>query len=622
MKSIRASTQGSTLLIALSLLLITTVIVGVAMTATNQQGRIAKRDQDFTSAQAAADGALEYAYASWKDIIRGNGLRPPTNNQLGSSNLPPPTGSLHAGIQRKGITFSNFSVVNANQWGETVDSTGTMITDPVGVTVTNVPGYPGWSGTASFYRAHVTASAPTFNQAVNADVSRYFQVTGVPILQAAIFFEYDIELHPGPPMIINGLVHTNSDLWAATSAANILRFNSNVSYVGDYHEGYRPNTTFGGGNVAPSTAYSPNWSDGLPSSTSTSYATQLSQVTRLDPYGSEPASLFNTTDTNRNNDSMREIIEPPDTTQTDPPEIAATRFYNQAGLRITIDRSLPAGNPNRIQIRDGKNLPLPGGATDAAIRNAINVSTTPIYDWREGENVYLSNVDTRALSTALSAIGTTFNGVLYIQDVTTTGKNAIRLQNGAVLSGDLTVVSNNGIYVQGDFNTGGVNASGTHDPLLVPSNNGGNPTNTDSPTASGYEKKSCAIAADAVMILSNNWQDANSNLSLSSRVASHTTVNAAILGGIVPTNTNGSGSYSGGPHNFPRFLETWSNKDLTYWGSMVQLYFSQLFDGIYDTGNIYAPPGRRWNWDAQLFKKPPPGLFRNLQYTRGRWERS
>lgn len=619
MKSIRASKHGSTLLVAVSLLAIITVLVGVALTATTHQGRFAKRDTDFTSAQAAADGALEYAYASWKEIIRGNGLRPPTNTQVNATNLPPPTSALHAGFQSKGITFSNFGIVNANQWGETVDSSGTTITDPVGIGVTNVPGYPGWSGSASYYRAQVTASSPTFNQPVTADITRYFQVTGVPILQAAIFFDYDIELHPGPPMTINGLVHTNGDLWVATGSPNTLQFNSNVSYVGSYHEAYKTNVTYGGGTTSSSSANPPLWSDGLPSSTSTSYPTQASQVERLDPYGTEPAALFNTTDTNRNNDSMREIIEPPDTTQTDPPEIAATRFYNQAGVRITIDRSLP--NPNRILIRNGNNGSLPA-ATEAAIRGAINVNTTaPMFDMREGENVYLANVDVKSLNTALAGMGNTFNGVLYVQDVTTTGKNAIRLQNGSVLSNDLTIVSNNGVYVQGDFNTGGA-VAGIHDPLLVPSNFGGNPSNADSPVAPGYDKKSCAIAADAVMILSNSWDDANAGSDLKYRVASHTTVNAAIISGIVPTNYQNSGVYSGGPHNFPRFLETWSGKDLTYWGSMVQLYFSQQFDGIFDTGNIYSPPGRRWNYDAQLAKRPPPGLFRNLQYSRGRWERS
>src|SRR5438477_4381098 len=54
----------------------------------------------------------------------------------------------------------------------------------------------------------------------------------------------------------------------------------------------------------------------------------------------------------------------------------------------------------------------------------------------------------------------------------------------------------------------------------------------------------------------------------SSRIASNTTVNAAIISGIVPTAAaGGDGSYSGGAENFPRFLENWSNATLIYYGS-------------------------------------------------------
>jgi hypothetical protein len=162
---------------------------------------------------------------------------------------------------------------------------------------------------------------------------------------------------------------------------------------------------------------------------------------------------------------------------------------------------------------------------------------------------------------------------------------------------------------------------GVHDPLLVPSNNGGNPSGTDSSIASGYTKRSTAVLADAIIMLSNAWVDTNSNAALSGRIASHTTVNTAILSGIVPTNYQNSGVYSGGPHNFPRFLEDWSGKDFTYLGSMVQTFNSQQFDGMFDTGNVYSPPGRKWGFDSLFLTQQPPGTLRSLQYSRARWER-
>jgi hypothetical protein len=232
----------------------------------------------------------------------------------------------------------------------------------------------------------------------------------------------------------------------------------------------------------------------------------------------------------------------------------------------------------------------------------------------------------KKFNTALAGISG-FNGVLYIKDIAA-GKNGIRLKNGANLAGDLTVVSDNAIYVQGDYNTGWGGAGATHDPNYVPSNdNGGNTNGTESPIVAGYTKKSAAVIADAVMILSNNWNDANSSKTIGSRVATPTTVNAAIMAGNVPTNYNNNGLASGGAHNFPRFLEGWYNSgtqtyvDFTYYGSMVQAFASKSFTGGWRTGNVYIWPNRKWNYEDQFNTNPPPGTVSATKFSRGRWER-
>ena len=616
MKSKQLHECGGMLVTAMAAIAVVSVLVGIALTSTAQNSRIADRGQRFTRALNAADGALEYTFASWKKIVTDNGLRPPANSEIA---IAPPTSTLHSGFQVNGVGFTNFSVVNANQWGETTNSSGVTITNPISAQLATVAGHPGWSGNASFYRATVSASVPSRTGQLTVGVARNFQITGVPLFQAAVFFEHDIELHPGALMTINGLVHSNNDLWLATSNPDRLKFLMNVSYAGQYHEAYKPLTTFGSGSTGAVSPNPPLWADGLPGSSSTTIASQLTKTDRMEPYGTEPAQLFDTSDTSANNDGPREVIEPPVSSAADPAPIAALRLYNQASVRVTIDRTKPVADPARILIRNGSDAVLPA-ATETAIRAALTVSTTTIYDWRQASNVSLTNVDVKALDTALVGMDASFNGVLYIHDITPTGLNAIRLKNGAVLNRDLSIASNNAVYIQGDYNTGGL-SSGAHDPLLVPSNNGGNPSGTDSTTANGYTKRSAAVMADAVMILSNAWSDSNSSDSLSGRVASHTTVNTAILSGIVPTNYQDSGVYSGGPHNFPRFLETWSGKDFSYLGSMVQTFNSKQFDGIYDTGNIYSPPSRKWGYDSSFLTQPPPGTLQSVQYSRGRWAR-
>src|SRR5205814_1259074 len=101
--------------------------------------------------------------------------------------------------------------------------------------------------------------------------------------------------------------------------------------------------------------------------------------------------------------------------------------------------------------------------------------------------------------------------VLYIKDTTTNGtgvsskiggtgttvtttERAIRLKNGGTLpSSGMTIVSENPVYIQGDFNTGGT----------PPSDSG---TFTD-PDVSGYTRKNAAVYADAINVLSGAWND-------------------------------------------------------------------------------------------------------------------
>jgi hypothetical protein len=175
----------------------------------------------------------------------------------------------------------------------------------------------------------------------------------------------------------------------------------------------------------------------------------------------------------------------------------------------------------------------------------------------------------------------------------------------------MTIVSGNPIYVQGDYNTGSSNpTSAGVPPATQPLSNTGTPTQ---PTVTGYSKQPAAIIADAVNILSNSWLDSKSG---TVPAASPTTVNAGIISGNVPT---GNGYYSGGVENFPRFLEDWSGKAFTYYGSMIQLYQSKQSIGRWGAPNVYSPPDRAWYFDTSFVSAPPPGVLVSYNYRRSRW---
>ena len=315
------------------------------------------------------------------------------------------------------------------------------------------------------------------------------------------------------------------------------------------------------------------------------------------------------------------LIEPPNSSFSDP--LATQRYYDQASVNIEVqaDNTVIFRNSNGTIMNassSGKNLELYNMFKDAVSTNES------IQDNREQATMRVATLDiSKLVNWTLSTPAwdsDKFNGVVYMYDSSASAngvgnKRGIRIKNGSYIpNGGLTLASNNPVYVQGDFNTG---ATGTN----VPSNVNGSysdPAVTPDPQAASYTRQPCSIVADAVNVLSNAWLDANSTAGLGSRIASNTTINAAIISGIVPSGTI-SGNYSGGAENFPRFLEDWSSATLTYYGSMVELYKSQQNIGVWGKSNVYSPPARRWFFDTNFRRDTPPGSPLVFTYKKGKW---
>jgi hypothetical protein len=616
---------GNITLAALGAIAVVTTSVGIAFTMTTNTTRIADRSQDLAIVQAAAEGAIEQAYGLWKARLAQQNRAITQAEAMDNLNAPTFRGAAYA-------SGGSLAVAPTDAYG----APGATAT----AAIVSVPGYPGWKGRHFGYVASAKLeSLSSLGPKVTYGVKRNFSYTEVPLFQAMFFFEHDFELYRSNTMNITGLTHTNS--WAFVSndtvVPNPVTFQNYASYVLGWTNGpltdpelsasdritpYRANTWSGYINGRNQEV---TFSNGA--------SNQLNKVARLEPLGNDPASVLDAppagpyspsgqligpdgdSDGNPNNDSFHELIERPDTSAVDPPEIAKRRLYNKAGVIVTVN-----GNTKTVTAQNGTSL---SSASVTTIQNAV--STTTIHDKREQTGVRLQNVNLSAIRTTLESTPG-FNGVLYVQDLTptttSTPKNAIRLQNGGQLPANgLTVASPNGVYIQGDYNTGT-----TTNPNSVPSNNGGNPSNTDSPTVNGYTRKPAAVIGDAVMILSNAWSDTNSSNTISSRVASNTTVNAALLGGFMPSGykaspTSSQYGYSGGANNYPRFLENWSGKYFTYFGSMVELFQSKDFTGRWDTGDIYSPPIRCWNYDTNFDTNPPPGSIDAVATSRGAWSR-
>jgi len=245
-------------------------------------------------------------------------------------------------------------------------------------------------------------------------------------------------------------------------------------------------------------------------------------------------------------------------------------FYESAGLRILTD------GKGGWSAEDGS-----GADVTAKVAGAIGVAS--LYDAREASGAPSGKVPTIEVDmTLLAATGLLpKNGLLYLASTDHTSDEVMGfvIKEGASLSDDLTIATPNSVYLQGDYNAD--------------------------------KKHSAAVLADAVNLLSNNWDGSKENGKLPT--ASNTTWNVALMTGNVESTDS---VFSGGPHNLPRFHEAWRGVTATISGSMVCTGPSRRARGGWALGgDYYTAPNRNWSFDTR-FNSPnelPPFTPRSIE---------
>jgi len=204
-------------------------------------------------------------------------------------------------------------------------------------------------------------------------------------------------------------------------------------------------------------------------------------------------------------------------------------------------------------------------------------------------------------------------------------RRGIKLVNGGYTNGNLrlprngtqglSVVAENPLYVQGNYNA--PNAAGT--------GFGATP---------GTDHVSAAVIADAVTMLSNNFNDIRSFMSPHDvnnpnpnpyRAASTTYYRVAVISGKglnFPKPTSNAQDHTdfgtdGGAHNFLRYIENWGGQALNYRGSIVSFYINRQAVGTYKCCDVvYSPPSRGYNFDTDFLTPallpPRTPMFRDI----------
>ena len=361
-----------------------------------------------------------------------------------------------------------------------------------------------------------------------ATVNQVVDLTLTPLFQFMIFFDDDLEILPGPSMQLEGRVHANGNIYVG--AGNTLTVDTDYfRATGSIHRNRKNDGSTTGGTVDIREQGTTNFTE-MSNSMDSDNAdwTQMA----LDTWGGTVQD---------GSHGVTEIVPPNLGT------ITQGGYYHENADLVIVD--------GLAFDTDGNQLPMPPGV----------ITETTMYDAREGTNITVTEVDMELLN---SSGFFPQNGLIYAfrTDTTENQPNGVRLTNGEELAGPLTVVTEDPVYIQGDYNT--------------------------------VNKQGAAVISDAINLLSNAWDDSKGPGQLPG--ASDTTYNFAMITGNVRT-PDGGGSYSGGFENLPRFHENWSGVTASIRGAFANLYGSSFAKSPWSYGgDRYRAPIRDWRFDPDL----------------------
>ena len=562
------SSAGSALLVVLILVGVSFIMAGSIYSYTSHTVRLNNRLNDYYSAVAAAEAATEKVLSQVNADYKSYGPAYVTSRLSFYPTLIPTTAEA--------AVWSNFDFMDLSGQANRVEIQYTPLS---GFQLVGGQ-YGGLRGFKNRMRILANARPRNSLDGIVGSVYQDLEFTRIPIFQFAAFYNVTLELHPGADMTITGPVHCNTNIYLSPGAT--LTFNGDVTSSGTIYQAWNP--------------LSPNG----PSFSGT--------VVFNGAHDSGVSTLSLPIGTNNTPAAVHQVLEVPPGPlplgSEDPlSSLGQQRYYNNADLIVVVSN-------NSVSVTSGRWNSFATTLPTNEVATFVSTNAS-FYNKREKATVQAIQIDVAGLR-SWNATNSSIRPKLpqhdvdsiYVSDRRTLGsgnESGVRLANGTNLPPlGLTVATDSPAYVLGDYNV--------------------------SPLAKGSADTTgtlpASIAADAITILSGNWKDSNSKAALPSRKAISTTVNAALLAGNVATTTSAD---SGGLHNFPRFMESWTGQTFTYNGSMICMFNSRIATGPWkDTGNgndIYDMPVRAWSLDQnfQDNTKLPPATPSLMVLIRANW---
>ncbi|MCB9831712.1 MAG: hypothetical protein H6807_04485 [Planctomycetes bacterium] len=612
--------QGSVLVIALGSFALAVVFFMLMFGSVNAEATRIEVDLDRSQALRHAEGMIEQAEFAILDATAS--YRPVEHPDPADSHV------VLIGNDLDGDLDGSWRVRRATL----LDGNG--LEQPVPASNTTDPE----TGLKSVLEPYVLSAEARFRSA-RVRVSKRILVKKTPIFQFLAFYDHDLEINPGPNMVLNGRIHANADLYL--TAGNGLTVDSHYCRaVGEVFRRRKDSSSLPSGWVQVRNRDDdrlvtlPDRDDlaaaGIPSRSGLDSDFKgwdldgdgaYDQSGEMAPFAPEVSALFAGTlmsgehgvktmahpdigsiqayeamPGGSGGDYVRNAQGGYDPVAPGTGSHAKGYFHASAGLVVLDDRVFD-GNGNEV----------------TALMPAGFLAEKSFYDAREGRTVTVTVLDLGRLGD-MDGDRNTYdpspyypdNGLLFAErsDAQAGSPNGVVLTNGAELNvpsrWDLAQYGSGGAFA-GLTPPVGARAFGVEDrigltvvspaPVFVHGD-----FNTEA-------KKPSAVLTDTVSLLSNAW-DFSKSSSSSLPAASSTRYNLAFITGNQITS---SGHYNGGFENLPRFHESWSGKTCRIRGSFVNIWRSAVATGAwYYGGKNYTAPDRDWGFDDGFDTELPP----------------
>jgi hypothetical protein len=617
-------TRGFIILMVMCMCAASLIILAGVLSYTFSTSNLNMRSNQLSLCQNAAEAATEKVYAKLAYDFEMDGLQQVSNNIANNSYR-----QLCPGTNESGF-FGQFNFYDPTTPGANNDFVYvgylTNYSGPLPTQYTN--DYA--SSNSIIYRIVSNVTMPnSYANTVVGTAQEDVLLALVPINTYAIFYNGELEFSDCATMVISGRTHSNADICTGAGSSASLTFNGAVTCSsviqspgrGGLTYSYNQNTTYNAGSST----------DVVSVGISIPMANTHSIIQVQSPSVVPPTSIAGQTMEYYEAEVVLLVSNSPSVSAGPNPAVYLS-------LQTCYNQTIPANDPayeaflitNATTVLLHTNLNV-FNSTNNITQNEIALPfltlTNTFTDEREHQsNMYVTQIDiggyadwaltNSVLTNKMIASFGNYPLILYVADTRNIGTNklsVVRLTNAARLpyNNDLgfSVVTQNPLYVMGDYNITTNRSSPFSYSRAVGS------------TTNGFTVPS-ALMADAITVLSSNWNDSLSAGAYTSRTAANMTMNAAIITGNIPSTGTSATTFSGGVHNLTRLLENWTGYNLVYNTSIVCLYSSQMATNQFQMpGAYYNPPNRYWGFDPTFYNpaREPPGIPTALVPIRFNW---